>query len=229
MIKRVSGVRARLFAVLSGTMLVAAVTTRFVFAADHVDSPLVTGDAAADIADVYSFVSPANADNLVLAMTLHGFVPPTENAISLFDPSVLYQFKIDSDGDAIEDLVVQAFVTGGPNNQVMHVRGPVAPEVIGSLGRIVNGGETMSVRVSTGTEPIVASRQGMTVFAGVRDDPFFLDLGQFMAIVGGQATAFNNPGTDAFAGFNAYAIVIELPIAALGGSPDLRVWGTTSR
>jgi len=46
--------------------------------------------------------------------------------------------------------------------------------------------------------------------------------------VGGMATSFNNPGTDAFAGTNVLAIVIELPSSMLGGT-KLGVWGTTSR
>jgi hypothetical protein len=33
----------------------------------------------------------------------------------------------------------------------------------------------------------------MKFFAGPRDDPFFFDLGQFQAILGGTATA-KNPG-----------------------------------
>jgi hypothetical protein len=36
----------------------------------------------------------------------------------------------------------------------------------------------------------------MKFFAGPRDDPFFFDLGQFQAILGGTATAFKNPGVD---------------------------------
>ncbi len=229
MTRRISSSRIRLAALALLVVAAGFLTVRGVFAADHMDSPLVSDDAGADLADIYAFVSPSNPDNLVLAMTVHGFVPPTESSISLFDPSVLYQFKIDTDGNAVEDLVIQAFVTGSDGNQIMHFRGPVAPEVAGAVSRVVPGAETATVRVSTTFSPTVESLNGMTVFAGVRDDPFFLDFGQFTAIVAGEATAFNNPGTDSFAGFNVYAIVVELPIALLGGSSDLGIWGTTSR
>jgi len=196
--------------------------------ADHRDSALLTASPAEDIADVYTFRSPANPDNLVLAMTVSGFLPPTEVGMAFFDPSVLYQFKIDTDGDAVEDRVIQAHVTGLGTNQVMHVRGPAAPEVSGATSRILRGAETATVRVSAGAESRMASRGGLTVFAGLRDDPFFFDLGQFRRILGGQATGFTNPGTDAFAGFNVLAIVIELPASMLGSS-TLGVWGTTSK
>ena len=195
-------------------------------AADHIDSPLVTDDAGADIADVYTFESPNNPNHVVLAMTLHGFVPPEEAGVSIFDPRVLYQFKIDNDGDAVEDLVIQTFVTGR-RHQTAHVIGPVQPRVTGTEAKLAHG-KRVSVPVSRTSKAIVRKRHGMTVFAGVRDDPFFFDVGRFNAILAGQAGGFNDPGFDGFAGFNVYAIVVEFPKSLLGGS-NVNVWATTSR
>ncbi len=206
-------------------------------AADHIDSPLIAADQSADLADVYSFRSPTNPDHIVLAMTISNIQAAPEIGFgrSIFDPQVLYQFKIDNDGDAVEDFVIQAFVTGkDASKQKMNFLGPAAPEVTGTDARILSrSGKDKArkgkVRVSTGTVPIIKSKRGMTVFAGVRDDPFFFDFGQFVAVLGG-ASSFNDPGTDAFAGLNVYAIVVEFPIAWLGGdSNDLKVWATTSR
>ncbi|SRR3989442_618112 len=202
--------------------------TRWIEASDHKDSALLAADHAADIADVYTFKSPVNPDNVVLVMTVSGFIPPSEASTTFFDPNVLYQWKIDNDGDAVEDLVIQAFVTGTGGHQVMHFRGPAAPAATGTTDRVVLGPETATVGVSNGAAPIVASRGGMTVFAGVRDDPFFFDLVQFKKIIAGEATAFRNPGVDTFAGFNVLAIVAEVPSSLLGGQ-KLGVWGTTSR
>jgi hypothetical protein len=87
---------------------------------------------------------------------------------------------------------------------------------------------------------------GMQVFAGPRDDPFFLDLEQFFRIVpdrkpvsGGlsqlpdtpTASAFRDPAPDYLAGFNTLAFVVELPVADLtaGGTARLGIWGTISR
>jgi|SRR2546422_615748 len=202
--------------------------TRWIEASDHKDSALLAADHAADIADVYTFKSPVNPDNVVLVMTVSGFIPPSEASTTFFDPNVLYQWKIANDGDAVEDLVIQAFVTGTGGHQVMHFRGPAAPAATGTTDRVVLGPETATVGVSNGAAPIVASRGGMTVFAGVRDDPFFFDLVQFKKIIAGEATAFRNPGVDTFAGFNVLAIVAEVPSSLLGGQ-KLGVWGTTSR
>ncbi len=212
-------------------LLVAAAglgVTRFITASDHKDSMLLAGDPAADIADLYTFRSPTNPANVVLVMTVSGFIPPSEASTTFFDPNVLYQWKIDNDGDAVEDLVIQAFVTGTGGHQVMHFRGPAKASEIGSTTRVIEGPETATVAVSNTPTPIVATRKGMTVFAGVRDDPFFFDLVQFKKIIAGEASAFRNPGVDTFAGTNVLAIVVELPSSLLGGT-KLSVWGSTSR
>jgi len=212
-------------------LLVAAAglgVTRFITASDHKDSMLLAGDPAADIADLYTFRSPTNPANVVLVMTVSGFIPPSEASTTFFDPNVLYQWKIDNDGDAVEDLVIQAFVTGTGGHQVMHFRGPAKASEIGSTTRVIEGPETATVAVSDTPTPIVATRNGMTVFAGVRDDPFFFDLVQFKKIIAGEASAFRNPGVDTFAGTNVLAIVVELPSSLLGGT-KLSVWGSTSR
>jgi len=88
----------------------------------------------------------------------------------------------------------------------------------------------------------------MQVFAGIRDDPFFLDLEQFFRIVPDrkpvsgplsqlpdQATAssFRPAGQamDYLRGINTLAIVLEMPAAMLtdGGTRKIGVWGTISR
>jgi hypothetical protein len=219
---------------LAGGALVLVIATavgarvRWAGASDHRDSALLTSNPAEDIADVYTFLNPSDASRVVLAMTVSGFIPPSEVGTTFFDPDVLYQLKIDTNGDAVEDLVIQAFVTGSGAHQVMHFRGPVAPAEVGASAKALRGPETATVRVSNSATPIVAERNGIKVFAGVRDDPFFFDLTQFKHVVAGEATSFNNPGTDAFAGFNVLAIVIELPKSLLASS-RIGVWGTTGR
>lgn len=221
--------RRGLIAGIVATAAAVAGSVGLAIAADHRDSAALTSSPGQDVADVYVFHSPANPSNLVLVLTVSGLIPPSETSTTFFDPNVLYQFKIDNDGDAVENLVIQAFVTGSGSNQVMHFRGPAAPTSTGVINRVIEGPETATVRVSNGPTPVIKTRQGMTVFAGVRDDPFFFDLGQFNQIISGQAMSFNNPGTDAFAGANALAIVVELPTTMLGTNPNLGVWVTTSQ
>ena len=203
---------------------------RWVTAADHRDSMTLTNDQAADIADVYVFDSPANSGNVVLAMTVPGLVPPSESSGTFFDPNVLYQFKIDNSAtaDAVEDLVIQAFATGTAASQTVHLRGPAAPSAAGATNQLLDRDDAVTVQISTGQDANIATGGGLTVFAGARDDPFFFDLARFNEIVMGAASSFRNPGVDTFAGTNALAIVVELPVSQLGAG-TVRVWGTTSR
>lgn len=204
-------------------------------AADHVDSPFVQDNVATDIADV--FVFSEDPGSVVFAMTVSGVLAPDELVgRSIFDKNTLYQFEIDTDGDATEDRVIQGFVNGTPTHQLMQIVGPVAPTRVGTEARIVERpGRPFRVRVSTGPEAITATRDdGLKAFAGVRDDPFFFDLARFQAILAGEASSFADPGTDSFAGLNAYAIVVEVPLELLGATSlaDLSswtVWGTTSQ
>jgi uncharacterized protein DUF4331 len=232
--------------VLATSLLLATATaiglTRWITASDHRDSALLAADQAADIADVYTFRSPASPDNIVLVMTVSGFIPPAEASTTFFDPNVLYQWKIDNDADAIEDLAIQAFVRGSGRRQQMHFRvvdrvkhreeheenGDGEDEDDDEDRRQVRRLVIPTVRVTTGLTPIIATHRGIKAFAGVRDDPFFFDLAQFQSVIAGTATSFRNPGIDAFAGTNVLAIVVELPSALLGGT-KLGVWGTTSR
>jgi hypothetical protein len=129
----------------------------------------------------------------------------------------------------VEDLVIQGFVVGTDDGQTLFLRGPATPTALGTQSRIVSGPET-SVDVSTGATPGITTANGISLFAGVRDDPFFFDLTRFNQILAGEATEFRDPGVDALAGLNTYAIVVELPLSLLGGDASaLSVWGTTSR
>jgi hypothetical protein len=218
----------RLLALCLGLATAAALIARRGSASDHRDSALLTTDKAADIADVYTFRSPANSNNTVLAMTVSGFIPPAEAGTTYFDPNVLYQWKIDNNGDAVEDLVLQAYVTGSGSNQVVHFRGPATPVTSGTTNRVLPGSDAVTVQISGTGAPTVATGGGLTVFAGPRDDPFFFDLVQFKHIIAGDTTAFRNPGIDTFAGNDLLALVVELPSTMLG-APSVGVWGTTSR
>lgn len=199
--------------------------------ADHIDSSNAQADQPADIADLYAFEQDGK---LVLAMTLSGVqsAPDLLLGESLFDPRVLYEFKLDdlTDGDNEANLVVQAFVVGNPRNQQMRIVGPVAPDMGGNNSKIVNGPQ-LKVKVSTDGEATIASRNGVKAFAGVREDPFFFDFVQFNEVLFNGATSFRDPGVDTFAPLNVYALVVEIDADRLGGIPieNLGVWATTSR
>ena len=220
---------------------VASVTVaRRVWASDHQDTPEVELNPRMDINDVYAFPGSAS-DRVALVLTTSS---PIAGQSASFDPNVLYQFKIDNTGDAVEDLVIQVtFDEGTLTNQKFTVRGPVAPATPGTANTIVSGAPTITGNVGTAT----GSAPGIQVFTGLRADPFVIDLEQFFNIIPDRrpsigplstpstptASAFRNPGVDFLRPFNALAIVIELPKAMLQASTaaDARfgLWATTSR
>ncbi len=75
------------------------------------------------------------------------------------------------------------------------------------------------------------------VYAGQRDDPFWVDLQVFdLLTLRGQQPPVgyslgNNIPVDSLAGYNVHALVIEVPIRRLvtGGDPVLGVWATARR
>lgn len=206
---------------------VAAGTAAWLRAADHRDSAFLTANPGQDIADVYSFRSPDDPSRLVLVMTVAGLQAPSDAGTVQFPDGVVYQWKIDTDADAVEDYVVQAYAVGQGTTQVVKFLGPSRPAATGISNQLLRT-PPITVPVSYGADPRVGSRQGVSVFAGLRDDPFFFDLAQFQAVIGGTASAFRNPGIDTFAGTNVLALAIEFPIALLGGATQLGVWGTVN-
>lgn len=223
-------------AVMALSTAIAVVAIR---AADHRDSTLLSNNPAVDINDIYVFQSPTNPDNTVLVMTVFPFISAPENGTRRFERDALYQFKIDNTGDAVEDLVIQLVPVNVGRDQQLNILGPGAPPRTGGINRLMRvtrgseNGEAavpfMEVPVSFGADIRTSEKNGITAFAGLRDDPFFFDFARFGAILAGQATSFRDPGIDAFAGFNTLAIVLEIPSRMLGTNPDIKVWGTVSR
>jgi hypothetical protein len=179
-------------------------------AADHRDSPSNVADAAADGTDVFAFRSPTNPDNVVLALDFNPLIAPSDNNTRLIDPGVSYAIKVDRTGDAVPDATVTVRYAG--NNQF----------IIEGLGAPITAGIT-----PPGQAPIITKAGPVSVFAGLRDDPFFFDLNGFMAFVAkptapaaGLRAAGTGAPSDTFAGTNVDSIVVELPVTALTGGKD---------
>ena len=210
----------RLAIILVPLMLVAAfvLTTN---AADHRDSPSVENDPGADITDVYAFRSPTNSDDLVVALDVNGLTPPAERRN--FADDVTYALHVDGNADLAADANVEIAFSGNTFT-------------IEGLGDPITG----DVTPPGSTEAKVTDANGIKVFAGPRDDPFFFDLTgfkNFLANPAIPATGLRPAGetpVDQFAGTNISAIVIELPVTAVTGADSsdtgtIKAWATTSR
>ncbi|MEP3210428.1 MAG: DUF4331 family protein [Maribacter sp.] len=203
-------------------------------AADHIDAPSSMGTSA-DIADFFAFEPTEGSDNTVFIVDLQSNVLP-DLAYGTFDEDVLMEINIDTDGDLIEDLVIQAI----PRDGRMYFFGPVAPMQSGLESTILTDAALGDVEISTTDAITETTDAGVKLFAGPRQDPFFFDFFQFNAVIGGLAPEGFKPAgeaQDTFDGANTLSIAIEIPNTMLGsptstnalGIPVYKTWVTTNK
>ena len=229
---------------LGAVALVGATGIGVARASDHQDSPSVEATPAIDMTDVYAFPG-SSADRITLVLNSWPFITPAQTSSTTFDSNLLYQFKVDNTGDAKEDRVIQVLFKGSGASQTVEVRGPLVPPVVGATGNTV---ADVTPVVTGPINQVLGSATGVQVYAGSREDPFFIDLEQFFRIVPDRkpstgslsqlpetqsATSFRSASAavDFVKGFNVLSIVIELPTSMLtqGGTPKLGIWGTISK
>jgi hypothetical protein len=240
--------RERLVPILGAAVVTAALVTAVaVMASDHQDTPFVEFNQRYDVNDVYAF--PASTPGrIALVLSTSSPVTPARTPTFTFETEreALYQVKIDNTGDAIEDLVFQVTFTGPPRQQVVTLRGPMPPIQAGTANTLLTAPPTLTGPVNQ----VLGSNSGVQLFAGPRDDPFFIDLEQFFRIIPDRkpergplskipstptASSFRPTGqaVDYLRGLNGMAIVLEVPIAMIAADPSnpgrFGVWGTTSR
>jgi hypothetical protein len=102
-------VMAVIAVVTASAMLVTGLPgTHVVDASSHREAPLISTDPLADNTDVYAFVSPDRPNTVTM---LANFIPDESPASGpnffRFDDSVLYQIRIDNNGDGRLDLALQ--------------------------------------------------------------------------------------------------------------------------
>lgn len=175
-------------------------------AADHLDSPIVKNDPAADINDLYAFVNPNDAGELILIAD----VVPVANRNSRFSDAVDYLFHYDN--GAGDQTIACRFMDQSTR---VSCEGPGGLSAAGPLDQVVNG-------------------DGMRVFAGLADDPFFFDFAAFNATKEALAPMFTDPGTDFFLGLNTLTITIGVQSDRLiasggGGSSVFKTYASTKR
>ena len=188
-----------------------------------------------------------------------------------FDDNVLYEIMVDNNGDALEDLTYQlrfTTVTMNPNT-FLYNTGPITslddpdfnvrqyysvtevrgPRRTGSASVLAENLASPPVNVGMRSTPNYAELGGVhtvdsddtRVFAGQRDDPFFVDLGGTFDLLSIRGLDGNSSSrADSLKGFNVHSIALEIPIERLSrsgmapSSPNdpaaiIGVWATASR
>jgi hypothetical protein len=187
----------------------------------HFDSPTGREDPRINLCDLFVFAG--EGDSTVLVMTVNpdaGLSSPTT-----LRPDALYEFKIDLDGDAREDLAVR-FVVESPEGGLQRVR---VLRAVGDAARAGSGGEILGA--GRAGEAIALAGGGRAWF-GLASDPFRANgpalRAFFHAIDEGRfdAAPFDR-SANVFAGRNVTALVAELASRTLAAS-TIGVWSEVS-
>jgi Domain of unknown function (DUF4331) len=179
------------------------------------------GDARLDFTDLYAFPKPGDPGKSILIMNVHpsAFVnPPGPTTTEPFAPEGLYEFKIDTDGDAVADIAYRVrFSSFEGTAQTAMLRRVVGAQAAGmdDSGQIIVAGAL----VSMGSEARVTEAGDHRIFAGWRSDPFFFD-------VRGAMNDLQFTGDDFFADKDVCSIVLEVPNSALAPG-RLGLWART--
>jgi hypothetical protein len=176
----------------------------------HLDSPVARQDIRLDITDLYVFRGEIGTVFVMnVCHSIFGKIP-----VPGYHPEGMYEFKVDVDGDAVENLTYRfTFDERDPNGKqrftLQDIVGPEAadPEALGAL-------------VAQGkTDEIAITSTGIRIWAGKAGDPFWIEPDVLHAV----GHAFQD-GTDIdlsdfdpskaknlFAGHTVYSIVLEVP------------------
>jgi hypothetical protein len=197
----------------------------------HLDSPIARQDIRLDITDLYVFHGQTGTVFVInVCHSIFGPIPAPG-----YHPEGMYEFKVDLNGDAIEDITYRlAFNERDKNGKQSYVvrciRGadaidPHAP------GHVVAQGTTGEA---------VTTASGLRVWAGKAGDPFWIEPDVLHAV--GHAfqdgTVVNLAGWDPsraknlFAGHTVYSIVLEVPdgelLAGAGDKRRIGVWAVST-
>jgi len=178
-------------------------------------------DARLDFTDLYAFPKPGDPRKSILVMNVHPSAvvdPPGPTTAEPFAPEALYEFKIDTDGDAIADIAYRVrFAPSEGGAQTATLRRVVGAQAAGmdDSGQVIVQGAP----VSTGPEARITDAGDHRFFAGWRSDPFFFD-------VRGAMNGLQFTGDDFFADKDVCSIVLEVSNSVLGPK-RLGLWART--
>jgi hypothetical protein len=201
----------------------------------HLDSPTARKDVRLDISDLYVF---RGEEGTVFAMNVNHSIAPKITGTSVppgFHPEAKYEFKIDTDGDAVEDLTYRLTFgeLGADGSQKLELR-----RLTGAMASQAHAEGTVVAQGPTGQT--VTSVDGLRLWTGKAGDPFWIEPDVLHAI--GHAFTdgtradlsswSSDRATNFFAGHTVYSIVLEVPdlelLPVADADKHISVWALTS-
>jgi hypothetical protein len=214
-------------------------------ASSHREAPLISEDPTADNTDLYAFRSPDKADTLTI---VSNWVPGEDPAAGpnyyTFSQTARYNIYIDRTGD------------GKPEQTyTFQFKTPTGPYFLGNTvqdwtatlnGKPFASGKTPMNAIGprqegffgvknyeVSAQSTIVHKNGVAIFAGQRDDPFFADVGaifDLVAIRKAGTTGDKGGGKDFLSGYNVHTIALQIPISQVDTkSHTIGVWSSTDR
>lgn len=227
------------------TLLVATSFPKDLMASDHDDGEVDTKGRNLNLTDLYAFReqdqnSAAAADDLVLVMNTNPRSVARQQYF--FSTNARYEFKLTqvADKDATptgkEDVTLR-FEFSPPNDrQQQQIKFTVLKD--GQEIAVNNLRTTPLNSEKPVINELAANGSKISIFAGLREDPFFFDVEQFFrvragALGTGPAVGFRTPNQalDFAKGYNVNAIAIRIPQKFIQGKNAAKVfdiWETIS-
>lgn len=225
-------------------LFLALVFPQLSFASSHFEAPGVFKHAACDGTDVYFFRSPDAPDTVTLIGLNYGLLEPVAGPnFARFNEDCVYQLLVSNDGGADPDITYEfRFQTEivAPDQVLAYLPGSQGIEQTFTLFEIRDGkrmklgtGTVPAPRVGSVTTPnyqdimkdAIFTFDGIKVFVGPVEDPFYVDLHVFDALTIRKVPGNDGGGKDSTAGFNVLATALQIPISRLKGNSDiLGVW-----
>jgi len=187
---------------VAGALAVTSLATMAI-AADHGDSPAVKADPPSDINDVYSFV---DGDKVALVMTVY----PDAPVDAKFSDKVQYIFHTTSGASFGEAKGTLDIVCTFDAAQM------ITCLVGDGAGKPVVDKVSGDAKVDAGLE---SANKMLTVFAGLRKDPFFFNLDGFKDAVATVTAAAPNLPKDAAGCPTVDAATSTVLVQKLKGNP----------
>ena len=215
-------------------------------ASDHDDGEADLKGRALNITDLYAFrekdQNPGAADgDLVFIMNVNPRSLPRQQYY--FSTNAAYQIHVDRIGsnDATptgQTDVLLRFEFGAPAKDGSQ-RIKLTAKRDGQTFEAESGTLRTTPLAAAATPNVARVSIGvgtLSIFAGLREDPFFFDVEQYFKVRAGAAglgpaVGFRNPGYDFTAGYNVLSIAVRVPRAWLQGrtqATTFDVWSTIS-
>jgi hypothetical protein len=181
---------------------------------DHLSSPRALHDPTIDLTDLYFFPVPDVPGRLAVVINVFPLARPG----ALFSDAVSYRVRL-APAETGADRVIRA---SRADQVTIEVTFDDFDPATGGQAGLLRCGDTVT-RFRTGDAGAVRSDQ-VSVFAGLRRDPFFMDVRREVETRATRRLAFTDPGTDAVAGQNVLSIVIEVDAAHVLGVERPPLW-----